>query len=57
MKIDDPMILRGASTGNKAAFIEDLIEAVMIHRSDLPNEHKKDLDLRISDLISDLDYL
>jgi len=57
MKIDDPKIMRGASLNNTAAFIADLKEAVMIYRSDLSDENKKDLDLRISDLIRDLDYL
>ena len=57
MKIDNPKIMRGASLNNTAAFIADLKEAVMIYRSDLSDENKKDLDLRISDLIRDLDYL
>ena len=57
MKIDDPKIMRGAPLNNTAAFIADLKEAVMMYRSDLSDENKKDLDLRISDLISDLDYL
>lgn len=57
MKIDNPTIMRGAPLNNTAAFIADLKEAVMIYRSDLSDENKKDLDLRISDLIRDLDYL
>jgi hypothetical protein len=57
MKIENPKIMRGAHTENTAAFIEDLKEAVMLYRSDLSNEQRKDLDLRISDLIRDLDYL
>lgn len=57
MKIENPKIMRGAPLNNTAAFIADLKEAVMIYRSDLSDENKKDLDLRISDLIRDLDYL
>ena len=57
MKIDYPKIKRGAPLNNTAAFIADLKEAVMMYRSDLSDENKKDLDLRISDLIRDLDYL
>lgn len=57
MKIDNPRIMRGAPLNNTAAFIADLKEAVLIYRSDLSDENKKDLDLRISDLIRDLDYL
>ena len=57
MKIDDPKKMRGAPTENTAAFIEDLKEAVMLYRSDLSEAQKKDLDLRTSDLIRDLDYL
>lgn len=57
MKIDNPTIMRGAPLNNTAAFIADLKEAVMMYRSDLSDENKKDLDLRISDLIRDLDYL
>ena len=57
MKIDRPKIMRGAPLNNTAAFIADLKEAVMMYRSDLSDENKKDLDLRISDLIRDLDYL
>lgn len=57
MKIDGPKIMRGAWTENKAAFIEDLCEAVMSYRADLSSENKKDLELKISDLIRDLDYL
>jgi hypothetical protein len=57
MKIENPEKMRGAHTENTAAFIEDLKEAVMLYRSDLSNEQRKDLDLRTSDLIRDLDYL
>lgn len=57
MKIESSKIMRGAPLNNTAAFIADLKEAVMIYRSDLSDENKKDLDLRISDLIRDLDYL
>jgi len=57
MKIDNPKIMRGAQEENRVAFIDDLREAVLVYRSSLSNEHKKDLDLRISDLIRDLDYL
>jgi len=57
MKIENPKIMRGVQLNNTAAFISDLREAVMVYRSDLSDEHKKDLDLRISDLIRDLDYL
>lgn len=57
MKIDDPKNLRGEPLDNLASFKEDLNETVMLYRSNLSDEHKKDLDLRISDLIRDLDYL
>jgi hypothetical protein len=57
MKIENPKIMRGAANINRAAFIEDLNEAVMSYRPDLSDAQKKDLDLRISDLIRDLDYL
>lgn len=57
MKIESSKIMRGVPLNNTAAFIADLKEAVMIYRSDLSDENKKDLDLRISDLIRDLDYL
>lgn len=57
MKIESAKIMRGAPLNNTAAFIADLKEAVMIYRSELSDENKKDLDLRISDLIRDLDYL
>jgi hypothetical protein len=57
MKIENPKIMRGAQLNNTAAFIEDLREAVIIYRTDLSEAQKKDLDLRISDLIRDLDYL
>ena len=57
MKIDNPKIMRGEPTENRAAFIEDLKETVTIYRSNLSEAQEKDLDLRISDLIRDLDYL
>lgn len=57
MKIENPKKMRGDLTNNRAAFIEDLKEAVMIYRSNLSEAQEKDLDLRISDLIRDLDYL
>ena len=57
MKIENPKKMRGDLTNNRAAFIEDLKETVMIYRSNLSEAQEKDLDLRISDLIRDLDYL
>ena len=57
MKIDESKIKRGAQTENRAAFIDDLKEAVTIYRFNLSDAQEKNLDLRISDLISDLDYL
>ena len=57
MKIENPKKMRGDLTNNREAFIEDLKETVMIYRSNLSEAQEKDLDLRISDLIRDLDYL
>ena len=57
MKIDNPKTMRGAPLENRAAFIEDLKEAVTRYRFNLSDAQEKELDLRISDLIRDLDYL
>ena len=52
-----PQVQRGAISTNREHFAIDLREAVMAFRKETSEKERKDLDLRISDLISDLDYL
>tara|TARA_B100001027_G_C16142865_1_gene274474 strand:+ start:247 stop:411 length:165 start_codon:yes stop_codon:yes gene_type:complete len=42
---------------NRSHFVEDLRETVMIYRNNLDPKEKKDLELRLSGLIEDLNYL
>lgn len=48
---------RGAVSTNRDHFAIDLREAVMAFRKKTSDKEQKELDLRISDLIKDLDYL
>lgn len=46
-----------AAEENRADFIQDLREAVFAHRdAPLTREARKDLEMKIQDLIRDLDY-
>lgn len=57
MTNSQPQVQRGAIATNREHFAIDLREAVMAFRKETSEKEQKDLDLKISDLIKDLDYL
>ena len=56
-KMQKSNVLQNKDELNRSHFVEDLRETVMVYRKNLDPNEKKDLELRISGLIEDLNYL